>query len=195
MPPTTTVWTTVAGAVVPSWPPLPPTGITDVDAMALLAKLTATTARLASTAPSRLRLLMVLIEWFSLPGFPGRGLGRPPGPLRSLPCDAMARAPRSGSGALPSFAFRFPSFRRAGEQCLAGEGLAELGPGGGRSRGHGRSGAGRHWRNPRSAAVPARPSGVPAALREHRIGRNDRSAGTETKSRYLIPRDVNAPAP
>ena len=84
MPPTTTVCTTVAGAVVPSWPPLPPTGITDVDAMALLAKLTATTARLASTAPSRLRLLMVLIEWFSLPGLPGRGLGRPPGPLAFL---------------------------------------------------------------------------------------------------------------
>ena len=52
--------------------------------MALLAKLTAMTARLASTAPSRLRLLMVLIEWFSLPGFPGRGLGRPPGPLAFL---------------------------------------------------------------------------------------------------------------
>src|SRR6185437_1517005 len=58
-------------------PPLPGTGTTDVDAKALLAKLTAMTARLASTAPSRLRLLMVLMEWFSLPGFPGRGLGRP----------------------------------------------------------------------------------------------------------------------
>src|SRR5262249_24468899 len=84
MPPTTTVCTTVAGAVVPSWLPLPPTGIIDVDAMALLAKLTATTARLASTTPSRLRLLMVLIEWLSLPGFPGRGRGRPPGPLAFL---------------------------------------------------------------------------------------------------------------
>src|SRR6185437_6123158 len=125
-PHTTTVCTTVAGAVVPSWPPLPPTGITDVDAVALLAKLTATTARLASTVPSRLRLLMVLIEWFSPPRLPGT---RPwcvrPDRLRSLPCDAMARAPRSGSGALPSFAFRFPSFRRTGEQRRAGRGCDE----------------------------------------------------------------------
>ena len=62
MPPTTTVRTTVTGAGVPSGAlPLPPTGTIDVDAEALLAKLTAMTARLASTAPSRLRLLMVLI--------------------------------------------------------------------------------------------------------------------------------------
>ena len=61
MPPTTTVRTTVAGAVPPPELPLPPTGIIDVDAKALLAKLTAMTARLASTAPSRLRLLMVLM--------------------------------------------------------------------------------------------------------------------------------------
>jgi hypothetical protein len=34
---------------------------------------------------------------------------------------------------------------------------------------------------------PARPSGVPVALRKHHIGRSDRSVGTETKSRYLLP--------
>src|SRR6185312_8553689 len=114
MPPTTTVWTTVAGAVAPSWLPLPPTGIIDVDAEALLAKLTAMTARLASTAPSRLRLLMVLIEWFSLPGSPGRGRGRQPGPL------AFLTLRRYGA----TTAFRIGSitqFLRSGSPVFAGQ--------------------------------------------------------------------------
>jgi hypothetical protein len=66
-------------------------------------------------------------------------------------------------------------------------GRREQEAGGGEGRGSGKPGAERHWCNPRSAAVPARPSGVPVALRMHRIGRSDHSVGTETKSRHLIP--------
>jgi hypothetical protein len=52
---------TGAGVTGPVPPSLLGCGNIDVDAEALLARLTAMIARLASTAPRRLRLLMVLI--------------------------------------------------------------------------------------------------------------------------------------
>ena len=98
-------------------PPLPPTGIIAVDAEAPLAKPTAMTARLASTTPSLLKLLMVRMNSFSLPG---RDRGRRPGPLRSLQCDGMAAPPRSGSGALPGFCVPVPQFSAGQPDGAAG---------------------------------------------------------------------------
>ena len=97
--------------------PPPPPGIIAVDAEAPLAKPAATTARLASTTPSLLKLLMVRMN--SSPS-PGRGRGRPPGPLRSLQCDGMAAPPRSGSGALPSFCVPVPRFSAGQPDGAAG---------------------------------------------------------------------------
>jgi hypothetical protein len=95
--------------VAPSWLPLPPTGIIDVDAEALLlAKLTAMTARLASTAPSLLRLLMVLIEWFSLPGSPGRDRGTQPGPLAFLTLRRYGAATAFRIGSITQFCVPVP---------------------------------------------------------------------------------------
>src|SRR5262249_17309802 len=68
MPPTTTVRTTVAGAGAGLTPEPPPTGITVVDAEALLAKPRPMAPALASMTPSRRRILIVRMSTFPSPG-------------------------------------------------------------------------------------------------------------------------------
>ena len=106
MPPTTTVWTTGAGAFGPLIPPAPGTGTIAVDAEASLANATAMTPRLPSTAPSLLKPLMKPMMSSPLLGM----RSRTPRPDRCVAYSATVwrqhRIPDRER--LPRFVFRVP---------------------------------------------------------------------------------------